>query len=238
MASSRTEEIAATDGSGTFAGTVTVPEGGTGPGLLLLQEIFGVNDYIEDVGRRLAQLGYVSLAPDLFWRQRPGVRLGATDEDLAAGMQLAQSFDFSAGVADLLASLAHLRSLPEVTGGAGAIGFCFGGVMAYLTAAHGDPDVTVSYYGSGVPDLLDLAGQVDCPILFHFGDDDAFLPVERAEAVATAFAERPGAVVRIHSGGGHAFDNWTNPRFSQPDIAASAWETTAAFLAEHLPPTS
>lgn len=236
MATSRTEHIAATDGSGTFTATVTVPDAGTGPGLVLLQEIFGVNDYIEDVGRRLAQLRYVTVAPDLFWRQRPGVRLGTTDEDLAAGMQLAQSFDHTAGVADLLASLDHLRGLPEVVGGTGAIGFCFGGVMAYLTAAYGDPDVAVSYYGSGVPDLLDLAGQVDCPILFQFGDNDPFLPVERAEEVATTFADRAGAAVGIYGGGGHAFDNWTNPRFSQPEVAASAWEATTAFLAEHLPP--
>jgi carboxymethylenebutenolidase len=236
MLTTRTEQIPATDGSGTFAGVVTVPDAGSGPGLLLLQEIFGVNDYIEDVGRRLARLGYVSLAPDLFWRQQPGVRLGSSDEDLAAGMALGQGFDPEAGVADLLAALAHLRGLPETAGGTGAIGFCFGGVMAYLVAAHGDPDVAVSYYGSAVPDLLGLAEQVRCPILFHFGDQDPYLPLERAEQVATAFADRPATEVLIHRGGGHAFDNWANPRFSQPAVAAPAWESTAAFLAQRLPP--
>jgi carboxymethylenebutenolidase len=237
MPTTRTEPITATDGSGTFAGTVTLPDAGSGPGLLLLHEIFGVNDYIVDLGRRLAELGYVSLAPDLFWRQEPGVHLGIGDDDLARGMQLGQAFDPGTGVEDVLASLDHLRGLPEITGRVGVIGFCFGGVMAYLTAAHGGPDAAVSYYGSGVPDLLGLADRITCPVLFHFGGSDPYLPRDEAERVAETFAGRVDADVHLHDGAGHAFDNWTNPRFSQPEPAAAAWETTAAFLARHLPTT-
>ncbi|MGI8751230.1 MAG: dienelactone hydrolase family protein [Acidimicrobiales bacterium] len=235
MAPTRTEDIGATDGSGTFAGTVTLPAGGSGPGLMLLQEIFGVNDYIVDVARRLAELGYVTLAPDLFWRQEPGVALGHDQAALEKGMSLAQRFDGAKGAEDLGAALAHLRSLPEVRGGAGAIGFCFGGVMAYLTAAVADPDVAVAYYGSGVPDLLAMADQVACPILFHFGTADAFLPSERAEEVRAVFESRPDAEVRVHEGAGHAFDNSFAPQFSQPEHAEVAWGQTVAFLRRYLP---
>jgi carboxymethylenebutenolidase len=235
MATTRTENIAAVDGSGTFAGTITLPAAGSGPGLVLLHEIFGVNAYVLDVARRLAELGYVTLAPDLFWRQEPGVRLGHDPADLQKGMSLAQNFDGAKGAEDLGAALGHLRSLPEVHGGAGAIGFCFGGVMAYLTAVTADPDVAVSYYGSAVPDLLSMADQVACPILFHFGTADAYLARERSEEVRTVFEGRPDAEVHLHEGAGHAFDNSFAPQFSQPEHARVAWEQTAEFLHRHLP---
>ncbi len=235
MALTRTEVITARDGSGTFAGTITLPDAGSGPGLLLLQEIFGVNDYILDVARRLAELGYVTLAPDLFWRQERSVQLSHDQEGLRRGMALAQRFDGAKGAADLGAALAHLRSLPEVGGGAGAIGFCFGGVMAYLTAATADPDVAVSYYGSGVPDLLSMADQVTCPILFHFGTGDPYLAHDRAEEVRDIFGGRLDAEVQFHEGAGHAFDNSFAPQFSQPEHAEVAWGQTVAFLRRYLP---
>jgi carboxymethylenebutenolidase len=232
----RTEMISATDGSGSFAGTVTVPPSGQGPGLLLLQEIFGVNEYLRAVGQRLAALGYVTLAPDLFWRQEPGVDLPHDESAMGKGMQLAQGFDADKGAADLGASLAALRSLPEVGGlGAGVLGFCFGGTMAFLAAAVHDPDVAVSYYGSGVPSMLGMADQISCPILFHFGEADPFLPLEGAKAVEAAFGGREGCEVHIHAGAGHAFDNSFAPTYHQPEPATAAWDQTSAFLARHLP---
>jgi carboxymethylenebutenolidase len=154
---------------------------------------------------------------------------------MGKGMQLAQGFDADKGAEDLGAALAHLRALPEVSGGAGALGFCFGGTMAFLTAAAHEPDVAVSYYGSGVPGMLGMADAVRCPILFHFGGADPFLPVEGARAVESAFGARPDAEVHIHEGGGHAFDNSFAATFHQPEHAATAWDQTAAFLSRHLP---
>lgn len=194
-----------------------------------------MNDYLVDVARRLAELGYVTIAPDLFWRQEPGVQLGHDQAGLDEGLSLAQNFDGAKGAEDLGATLSHLRSLPEVHGGTGAIGFCFGGVMAYLTAAIADPDVAVSYYGSAVPDLLSMADQVTCPILFHFGTADAYMPQERAEEVRAVFENRPAAEVHIHPGAGHAFDNSFAPQFSQPEHAEVAWGQTVEFLRRHLP---
>ena len=163
------------------------------------------------------------------------MRLDHDQASLQKGMSLAQSFDGAKGAEDLGAALGHLRSLPEVHGGAGVIGFCFGGVMAYLTAVAADPDVAVSYYGSAVPDLLSMADQVTCPILFHFGTGDAYLPLARAEEVRTAFGSRPDAEVHLHQGAGHAFDNSFAPQFSQPKHAQVAWEQTVGFLRRYLP---
>lgn len=233
MTSTRTEQIS-TDG-GTFAGHVALPDSGSGPGVLLLQEIFGVNDYIRSVAARLAAAGYVAMAPDLFWRLEPGVEINTTgDEALTEGVGYAGRFDNEAGITDLAASLAHLRSLPEVSGKVAAMGFCFGGTMAFLAAANLDPDCAVSYYGSGVAGAIGLAPQVTCPLLLHFGDNDPFLPNSDVETIVSATESMPNVEVRVATGAGHAFDNFMHPGFSNPEAAAGAWERTAAFLAEHL----
>jgi len=227
-------QITAGDG-GTFGGLLVRPEAGSGPGLVLLQEIFGVGPYIEAVAERLAGLGYVVLAPDLFWRIEPGLVLPHDEGGLTKAMETAQRFDPEAGLADCDAALRHLRSLDEVTGGAGVIGFCFGGTLAFQVAARSEPDAAVSYYGSGVPDSLDLADRITCPLLLHFGGEDPYLPRERVEEVLAAVEHRPNVELHVHEGAGHAFDNHEAPAFHQPEAAATAWGQTADFLSRSLP---
>lgn len=235
MTTSRTETVTVPDGS--FDAHVVVPDSGTGPGLVVLQEIFGVNDYIKAVCERVAEMGYMALAPDMFWRQEPGFTVEPGQGD--AGMELAFAkmggFDFATVPGDLGAALGRLRTLPECTGEAGLIGFCFGGTLAYLGAAALDPTCAVSYYGSGVAGNLDKAGDVTCPIMFHFGGSDPYLPTTDSDAVADRFAEVDHAQVLIQPDAGHAFDNFMNPHFSNPPAAEAAWNATSAFLAEHLP---
>jgi carboxymethylenebutenolidase len=154
---SRTEQIRAGDG-GEFPGHVALPESGSGPGILVIQEIFGVNDYIKGACERLARLGYVAMAPDLYWRLGAGI---AIDEKEPGGLQKAFGqvgrLDFVKAGEDATAALEHLRGLPEVAGGrAGIIGFCLGGGVSYIVAALSDPVTCVSYYGSAVPDALAL----------------------------------------------------------------------------------
>ena len=231
----RTETIQTPDGS--FSGHAVVPDSGSGPGLLVLQEIFGVNGYIRDVCQRVADMGYVALAPDMFWRLEPGFTVEPDEGE--AGMNRAfekmGAFDFAKVGDDLGAALAHLRGLPECSGQAGLIGFCFGGTLAFLGAAALDPACSVSYYGSGVAGNLDRADDISCPIVFHFGDSDPYLPNEDAQAVAQRFADVADAEVVVQPGAGHAFDNHLNPMFANPTAAAPAWEATSAFLARHLP---
>lgn len=236
MVSTRTEHITARDGD-QFDGHVALPASGSGPGILLIQEIGGVNGYIRAVAERLAELGYVVMAPDAFWRVQPSFTVEAfTDANLAACMEVAGQFDQDQGLADFGSALEHLRELPEVIGGVGVLGFCFGGTQAFLMAAEYDLDVAVSYYGSGVAASIDRAEDISCPLLFHFGGDDPFLPADDIETIRSATASMPNVEMLVQPDAGHAFDNHLSENFWNPDAAAQAWTRTAAFLAEHLPP--
>ena len=231
----RNEQIPAPDGSGDFAAHVTVPDAGRGPGVVVIHEIFGVNAYITSTCRRLADLGYVALAPDLFWRIAPGLSLDHDEEGLTKAMENVSRFDAATAVGDVAAALDHLRSLPEVEGGVGVLGFCLGGTLAYLAAAAASPDAAVSYYGSGVPDALDQADDIRCPKLVHFGGDDPYIPREQIEVARQALADRSGVTFVVHEGAGHAFDNHEAEMFHDAEAASRAWDQTAAFLREALP---
>lgn len=235
MPAVRTDTIEAEDGEG-FDGHVWLPEEKRGPGVLLLQEIFGVGKYLRAVGDRLAGLGYVVLAPDMFWRIERNIELEHDEEGLGKAFEYVQQFDATSASRDLVASLGHLRALPEVGGRkVGALGFCLGGRLAYEVAVRADPDAVVSYYGSGIADALGEAGNVRCPVLFHFGDADPYIPIDQVEHIRDAFAGRPDVEVRVHEGAGHAFDNHEAAMFHQPGPAGAAWDETTAFLARHLP---
>src|SRR5438105_2370347 len=235
MTTSRTERIPAHDG-GDFAGHLAVPQSGSGPGMVVIQEIFGVNDYMKDACRRLADLGYVALAPDLYWRIEPGIAIDERERDaLQRAFGYMGRLDFPKAADDAVAALERLRQLPEVRGGAGILGFCLGGGVAYMVAAAADPDTCVSYYGSAVPDALGMAGDVTCPVLFQFGDADQYLPVEKQQAVMRAFEGRPGAEFHVHEGAGHAFDNHNSAMFHHERAAREAWTQTADFLKRTMP---
>jgi carboxymethylenebutenolidase len=221
---------------GTMAAHVAMPDSGSGPGMLLIHEIFGVNDYVRDSAQRLAEAGYVALAPDLFWRTRPGLELPNDDEGMKIGMAAAQELDGAAAARDAITALAALRALPECRDDrAGVIGFCLGGSIGWQVAAGGDPDVAVLYYGSAIPGALDAAESVSCPTSMHWGGADPFIPRESIDAVATMAAGRENIECHVHEGAGHAFDNHRSERFWNPAASAAAWELTAAFLARELP---
>jgi carboxymethylenebutenolidase len=233
---SRAEQIRALDG-GEFPGHLALPKSGSGPGMVVIQEIFGVNHYIKGACERLANLGYTSLAPDLYWRLGPTI---AIDEKEPGGLQKAFGYvgrlDFAKAGDDATSALEHLRGLPEVVGGkAGILGFCLGGGISYMVAALSDPVTCVSYYGSAVPDALGLAGQVRCPILFHFGGADDYIPTEKQQAIREAFAHHPTAEFHVHAGAGHAFDNYNAPMMHHERAAREAWAQTADFLNRTLP---
>ena len=209
-----------------------LPPSGHGPGLLLLQEIFGVSAYIRDRARDLAELGYVVLAPELYWRLDGTVDESRADV-LEQGMALAAQLDWEQTVGDAVGALEALRARPEVTGGTGVIGFCFGGGLAFEVAAVADVDVLVAYYGSALPQLLGLAGRVSAHSLYHFGTADAYIPMDQVEQIRDAVAG-PDVEFRLHDGAGHAFDN-PAPAFVHERARAEAWEQTADFLARRLP---
>jgi carboxymethylenebutenolidase len=227
-------EIDMPDG-GQMGAYVSAPESGEGPGVLVLMEVFGVGVYIQEAADRLASLGYVALAPDLYRRTQPGAEFAHDDAGLQQAMAAVQQLDVPAAIQDAIVALEHLRGLPETGGTAGVLGFCLGGMLAFAVAQSGDPATAVSYYGSGVAGMLDESSGVACPVLFQFGGEDAYIPREQAERVAAAAEAQAGWECHIHDDGGHAFDNWDSPRFSRPEPAKRAWAQTADFLARTLP---
>ncbi|MHB1713026.1 MAG: dienelactone hydrolase family protein [Acidimicrobiales bacterium] len=232
----RIESIQSADGE-SFDSTAVFPEGG-GPGILLLQEIFGVGEFLVAKARELASEGYVVLCPDVFWRVERGVVLAHDEAALAQAYSYMERFaaiDPDVTTGDLLAALAHLRAMPEVTGRSAVMGYCLGGRLAYEVAIAGDPDCCVAYYGSGIADRLDDAGKIACPTLFHFGSDDAYIPFADAERVIAAFSDRPEIEAHIHAGAGHAFENAFAPAFTNPEAARRSWPLTLDFLRRQLP---
>ena len=211
------------------------PASGSGPGLLLLQEIFGVSGYIRRRAADLAEAGYVVLAPELYWRLGAGPVDESAPGAIEEAMGRAQKLDWATTVADAVAALEALRGLDEVAGGTGVVGFCFGGGLGFNVAAVADPDVLVSYYGSAIPGLLDLAPQVTAPSLHHFGSADDYIDrptVGRIREAVTAGGNR--VEFEIYEGANHAFDN-SDFFLHHPAASALAWERTLAFLARELP---
>jgi carboxymethylenebutenolidase len=232
MSTTRTERV--TVEAGQFDLHLWLPESGSGPGLLLIQEIFGVGPYIRAVAERLAAAGYVVGAPDVFWRIAPGWAAGHDQEGLESSIGLMPKFDFPAAVGDCVAALDRLASLPETTGTPGVLGFCLGGTLAFAVAANAEPSVCVSYYGSGVPDMVGLLDQVSCPTLFHFGSQDGYIPNEKVEALNAALSGRANFALNVEIAT-HAFDNHEAPMFYVENAAKAAWTKTMAFLGRHLP---
>lgn len=211
------------------------PPSGRGPGLVLVQEIFGLDDYLRSVAADLAAAGYVVAIPELFWRTAPGWSSTHDEAGVAASMEVASAFDPALGLSDVLETVAHLRSSPSVTGGVGVLGFCLGGSLAFAAAAAGDPDVAVSFYGSTVAQqIADLSG-VTCPIQFHFGGKDPYIPRTDVAIVEAAVAEHEGAEIHVQEEAGHAFHNSVAPMFHNPQAAARAWDLTMEFLRRTLP---
>ncbi|MGH9302910.1 MAG: dienelactone hydrolase family protein [Acidimicrobiales bacterium] len=238
MPSTRSEVVPADDG-GSFSTTLVLPGQGGGPGILLLQEIFGVNDFLLGKAAELAGTGYVVSCPDVFWRVRPGVALPHDDASMQEAFSIMGLYSSEVTeetkVSDLLQALAHLRELPEVTGTVAVMGYCLGGFLAYLVATHAKVDAAVSYYGSGIAAHLELADRLVCPVLFHFGGADPYIPDEQVDAVRQAFSDRRDAEIRVEPGAGHAFENLLAPQFANPEAARRSWPHTLAWLARNLP---
>jgi carboxymethylenebutenolidase len=224
--------ITAADG-GNFKGYLSLPPTGTGPGIVLIQEIFGVNDHIRAVADQYAMDGFVVLAPDLFWRLEPGVDLGYDEAGFAHGFELMTQMDFDQAVADLSATAGTLRQRPEVKGKIAGIGYCMGGQLSYLLAASGSVDASVCYYGAGIEQKLDRASKIHCPILFHFAEKDRYIPPAAFKAVSKEFSSKADAWVLSYPGVDHGFNCWGRPMYNQP-AAALARGRTLEFLSIYL----
>ncbi len=213
---------------GRFGGFLALPPGGRGPGLLLLQEIFGVNAHIRAVAAQYAMDGFVVLAPDLFWREGARIALGYDGAERERALALMKALQPDAVLADLQASVRALRSRPECSGRVGAIGYCMGGRLAYTAAALCDVDAAVAYYGGGIQHQLALAPRIRCPIQFHYGERDDHIPPEAVAAVRAAMAGHE-AEVHVYPGAAHGFNCWARHGHA-PASAALAHGRSLGFL--------
>ncbi|MGF6854602.1 dienelactone hydrolase family protein [Paraburkholderia sp. CI3] len=227
-------EVVAHDG-GRFNAYVARPAQGSGPGLVLLQEIFGVNDTMKATADRYAEEGYVVLVPDLFWRIKPSIALGYGDADMKEALGYLGQFDAEVAVKDIAATVAALRELPEQAGKVGVVGYCLGGKLAFLSATRTDVDCAVSYYGVGLEAHLDEVSAINCPMVFHFPENDAHCPPETRERISAALRTRPQIEQYVYPGCDHAF---AAPQRKQYDKAAAmmAYSRTLALLRKVLGP--
>jgi len=216
-----------------FGGYLALPPAGKGPGIVLIQEIFGVNDHIQAVARQYASDGYVVLAPDMFWRVEPRVELGYDQDGFKRGMEFAQKMDGPSAVRDIRSTIDLLHAMPEVTGKVGAVGYCMGGRYAFLAAAKAGADAAVCYYPGGVDSNLDMVPDIKVPMLFHFGGLDTHIPETVVNAVKKAFAGHHDATIDVYADADHGFNCWARPMYQQKS-AALARGRTLEFLADSI----
>ena len=219
-----------------FAGYLALPPGGRGPGLVLWQEIFGVNEHIRAVADQYALAGFVVLAPDVFWRQAPRVELGYVGPDRERAVQLMQGYQAEEALADTALAVQTIKALPQVTHGVGTLGYCMGGRMAYLTAATAEVEAAVAYYGGGIQNQLNRADSIRCPLQLHYAELDAHIPLAVVDLVRTALLNRPAAApteLHIYAGADHGFNCWARASY-HPGSAALALGRSVGFLAQHL----
>lgn len=221
---------------GSFGAYLAAPASGAGPSLVVIQEIFGVNQVMRDLCDAFAADGYFAVCPDLFWRIEPGVQL--TDKSEAEwnrAFELMNKFlpDFQKGVGDLMATMAHARGLDGASGKAGCVGYCLGGSLAYGMACNSDSDASVGYYPVQIENSLDYAAGIKKPAMFHIAEKDGFCPPEAQAKIAAALG--PIGLVSLHSypGVDHAFARLGGQNYDKA-AAELANSRTAEFFKTHL----
>jgi carboxymethylenebutenolidase len=240
----RTERLEIPVGDGRMGAFLARPEGATPrPGVIVWMEIFGVNAHIRDVTERVAREGYVALAPDFFHRSFPGLDVGYDEKGMEVGMKGLAALDADQMIADARAAVTHLRGVPGCTGKLGAMGFCIGGHMTYLTACETDVAAAASFYGGGIaapkgpggkPSTLSRTPKLAGKLLCLFGGKDALIPLAQVDAVRKALADaKKRHEVVVYDAADHGF--FCDQRATYHAASAKdAWERVKRLFAEEL----
>jgi carboxymethylenebutenolidase len=230
---SETVSISTLDDDGTFTAYCARPQGQPRAAIVVIQEIFGVNAGIRRKCDRLAEEGYLALAPDLFWRIEPGVELDPDIEgEFKTALNLMGQFNQDRGVKDIEATIRHARHALGVNK-VGAVGYCLGGRLAYLVAARTDADASVGYYAVGIDGLLREMHAIANPLLLHIAGSDHFVSPEVQRAMHEGLDDHPKVTLYDYPGLDHGFATELGQRRDE-EGAALADSRTAAFFAEHL----
>ena len=176
-------------------------------GVIIIQEIFGVNNAMRLVCDDFAAQGYLALAPDLFWRIEPGIELPYTDNGRSIAFGHWQTFDYEAGVKDVISACEYLKKQEPCNGRLALVGFCLGGQLGMLTASRFNVEAVISFYGVRPLEYLDLFGTLSCPLQFHAGNNDQHVPMDVIEQIQEKATEKADADVFVYEGAGHGFFN-------------------------------
>jgi carboxymethylenebutenolidase len=227
-------QVTAADGKN-FDAYVCLPEAGNGPGVIVIQEIFGINAWLRSVADWLAANGFLAVAPDLFHRQEPGIELtDQTDAEWQKAFQLYALFDENLGTRDLQDTVSMVRQMPECAGGkVGTIGFCLGGKLAYLMACRSDANANIGYYGVGIEKNLDEADNMKGALLLHIAEEDQYVPPPAQEQIQKRVGKNSQATIYVYQGMDHAFARVGGAHYNK-DGAELANARSLDFLRLHL----
>ncbi|MDB5456878.1 MAG: Carboxymethylenebutenolidase [Caulobacter sp.] len=228
------ETLTLTTADGAFTAYVARPAIEPAPAIVVIQEIFGVNAVMRGICDDLAAQGYLAVCPDLFWRIEPGIDItDKTEADWKKAFALFNAFDVDAGVADIAVALAAVRALPGCSGKVGAVGYCLGGLLAFLTAARTESDATVAYYGVGIEKHVGEADKLARPLLIHVAEKDQFVPPEAQKVILGALKDHPQIEIHTYPGCDHAFARPGGEHYDA-QAATLANARTRAFLKTNL----
>ena len=220
--------------NGVFAAYIAQPETLPAPGVVVLHEVFGVNADIRKHCDEFAEQGFIAVAPDLFWRQEPGVDLSVTSEpDWQHGLRLYQAYDRDDGAGDVKDTADAVAKLAECTGKVAVLGYCLGGLMTFLTAVRYGVDAAVVYHGGDTEKYLSEVDGLHAPLLMHLAEEDEFISKPAQAKIKAALARRPTATVYSYPGQRHAFTRHNGAHYNAA-AAALANGRTSEFLNQQL----
>jgi carboxymethylenebutenolidase len=219
---------------GSFSAYLASPASARGPGVVVIQEIFGVNAAMREVADEYAASGFFALVPDLFWRLEPGVQLtDKTDAEWGRAFALMKRFDAGNGVKDIQAAITHLRKTAGASGKVGAVGYCLGGFLAWLTAARTDCDASVGYYGMNIQNFLAEAANIKKPLMLQVAGNDEYNPPEAQKQVSEGLSANPLVTIHTYPQMSHAFARPGGAHYDRAN-AELANGRTITFFRRHL----
>ena len=220
---------------GDFDAYVATPKGeGPWPAVLAIQEIFGINAVMREVCDRLADIGFLAVCPDLFWRIEPGIELtDKTPGEWKQALGYMNRFDFDQGMADIQFAIHQIRARPDCTGKVGAVGYCLGGRLAYMAATRTDITASVGYYGVMIDSMLNEAHAIANPLMLHIPTADHFVGANAQAAMHAELDSHPKVVLHDYQGLDHGFAAEMGNRRDE-EGARLADGRTAAFFHTHL----
>lgn len=224
-------EIDSADGK--FGAYLAIPHTRKGPGIVLIQEIFGVNEHIRSVAEQYAADGYLVIAPDLFWRNGHRIELTYDEAGWKRAVELMNATDVDKAQTDIKLAIEALKAQPGLDGGIASLGYCFGGLLSYHTAANGLVDVAVAYYGGGIQNQLDRADEIEVPLLMHFGEQDSHISLDAVETIAERFENNDNVEIVVYPEAEHGFNCSHRDSYNQR-AAAEAHGNTLIFLGQEL----